>query len=399
MLARPATLDLVRPTQPNRPGSRIPRMRVLSVLSSSNQLYSGIGRAVFELAKRLSDRIAFEFAIDDANSKNVDVLVSFCESLRLPIHVGRGRPAADALDSGNDDLSALVRQANWDAVECVCWANTTTNETVLQELGDRACFYTPHHQPTWTVPMTDEQATHIEAVHNRVIDRADLVLCDSPWERRILQMRAGDRDQCVVLPLGCDFEAFTPRPLPRREQLLFVGDFTEPRKRFDRVLALFARLLERRPGLRLVVIGNGSTGLSDQIPSHLRFACELRGYVSETELQTAYGESMGLLLLSDFEAFGLPILEALACGTPAFFSRQQATRSLFRSFPGAHFCPSDDLDRTLQVVMRTLDRGEASTLEVLADRPRLKGMFDWDVLAESKWRALASAWFRRQWFA
>ena len=90
----------------------------------------------------------------------------------------------------------------------------------------------------------------------------------------------------------------------------------EPRKRFDRVLDLFGRLRAVRPGLRLVVIGNRSDQAGGLLPEAHRDAIDLRGYVGEAPLRRAYAESRGLVLLSDFEAFGIPILEALASGTP-----------------------------------------------------------------------------------
>lgn len=379
-----------------REASRSPKMRVLCVVSSSNQLYSGIGRALFELSERLSDRVEYEFAIDDAHAKNVDLLVKFGEEHGLPVHVGPGRTVDDALDAFNEDLPALLEQRHWDAIECLCWANTATNSLLLDVLGDTPLCYTPHHQPLWTVPMSDRQAARIEAVHDRVLRRADLVLCDSPWERRELTARVEGRQNCTFLPLGCAFESFRPGRIQRREQVLFVGDLSEPRKRFDRVLAVFARLLERRPDLRLTVIGNRSDEVGDRIPAHLRPACDLRGYVSEGELRQAYSESLGLFLLSDFEAFGIPILEALVCGTPVFLGRIDPTYSLFGAFRGAHFCPADDLEGTVAVVEETLDQGPTAIKHVVGDRMRLQATFDWDVLAEKKWQALAAAWFRNR---
>src|SRR5687768_274410 len=100
--------------------SRIPRssrMRVLSVLSSTNQMYSGIGRNVFEQAKRLADRVDLEFAIDDYVSKNLDLVVQFGREHGMRVHVGRGHLTSDAVDAGNDDLPALLRERRWDVVE------------------------------------------------------------------------------------------------------------------------------------------------------------------------------------------------------------------------------------------------------------------------------------------
>ena len=234
--------------------------------------------------------------------------------------------------------------------------------------------------------------------HARVVRRADVVFCDSPWERSKLQSLAAGRENCRFVPLGCDFEAFRAGPIARRPRLLFVGDLMEHRKRFDRVIGVFERLHRERPELRLVVLGNRSDEAGGLIPAALRPACDLRGYVSEEELRQAYAESVGLFLLSDFEAFGLPILEALACGTPVFLGRQEVTVGVFGDYPGAHFCPADDLDATAAIVAETLARGDDAIREALRDRDRLRSAFDWSPLADRKWRALSASWFhRRHW--
>jgi glycosyltransferase involved in cell wall biosynthesis len=381
-----------------RPDS--PKMRVLVVLSSSNQMYSGIGRAVFELSSRMASRVDFEFAIDDLNPRNTDLVARFGREQGMPVHVGPGRREPDALDHLNAALPGLLERGRWDAVECVCFANAATNGALLESLDDRVTLaYTPHDQPTWTVPMTPSEAARLESVHRRVLARSDAVFCDSPREKELLQALVPGRNHCIHVPLGCDFRGFRAGNPQRRDQLLFVGDLAEPRKRFDRVLAVFARLIRVRPQLRLIVVGNKSDASRELIPRDLRHAVDLRGYISEEELRRTYAESAGLLLLSDFEAFGIPILEALACGTPVFLSRQEATQSLFEGFRAAHFCPADDPDATADVVARTLARGRHAVAEALADRRRLQAAFDWDVLAHRKWQALAAAWFRRNCWA
>ncbi len=381
------------------PRAVAPRMRVLVVLSSSNQMYSGIGRNVFELARRMTGRVEFSFVIDDLYPRNRDLVVAFGKELGVPVHVGRGRQVPEALDSLNDDLPDLLRRERFDAVECVCFANAATNAAMLDALGETTLVYTPHDQPLWTVPMSPEQARQTETVHQRVLERSDLVLCDSPHEQATLQARVPGRNHCLYLPLGCDFRTFRAGGVTRRNQLVFVGDLAEPRKRFDRVLALFARLIRRRPELRLVVIGNKSDQALEHVPRDLRHAIDLRGYVDETELRRTYAESLGLVLLSDFEAFGIPILEALACGTPVFLHRHATIESLFGTFRGAHFCPGDDPDTTADEVDRALARGRAAIAEAVEDRRRLPGTFDWDTLAFRKWQFLAAAWFRRNCWA
>ncbi|MBX6313214.1 MAG: glycosyltransferase family 4 protein [Isosphaeraceae bacterium] len=371
-------------------------MRVLYVLSSSNQMYSGIGRNVFELTARLMDRARFEFAIDDRNPKNLALVGRFCRQHSLPLHIGRGRSVPEALDDFNEDLPALLREYRWDAIEFVCWANAATNDAVLREAGDTVLIYTPHFQPTWTCPTTPSQAEFIERVHRLALQRADAILCVSPQERDELSAAVRGEGEYHYIANGCDFGAFRPGPPRRRPQLLFVGDLAEPRKRFDRVLAVFRRVLRARPEMRLVVVGNRSDSARDLIPPDLRHACDLRGYVEEAILRRAYAESQGLFLLSDFEAFGIPVLEALASGTPVFLSQQEATESLFGTYPGACFCNPDDPDATADMVLRVLALGQEVIAAVLAGRRRLQAAFDWEVLADRKWDALAAAWFRRR---
>ncbi len=396
-VARPArtTTPIPAPSRRLLPVAAGPRMRVLSVLSSSNQMYSGIGRAVFELTSRLKERVDFEFAIDDLHPKNLDLVLEFGEAQGIPVHVGPGLTSHKSLDSFNATLPSLLRQGKWDLVEALCWANSATNSVVLREIGDRALVYTPHFQPLWTVPMSPEVSSHTDDVHHRMVERADAVPCVSPWERKVVQAQAPGRNNCQYVANGCPTAEYRPGPLARKPHLLFVGDLAEPRKRFDRILAILPRILARWPEMKLVVIGNGSDKALERIPAHLRPACEFRGYVSEPELRRAYGESRAVFLLSEFEAFGIPILEGLVSGTPVFLTDLEVTRSLFSPYKGARFCPGDDADATFAIVEETLARGAEATREVLADRDRLRAAFDWDGLALQKWQALAAAWFTR----
>ncbi len=381
-----------------RVASRGRRLRVLVVLPSSNQMYSGIGRNVFESARALADRAEYEFAIDDVVARNTDLVVEFGRKHGLKVNVGRGRRDPAWPDPVNDDLAALLDERRWDVVETTCWAAAGTNEAVLAGVGDASLCYTPHNQPLSTVPFSPDHAAKVEAAHRRMLVRADVVCCDSPWERDDLSPLVGPATDCAFVPIGCDFNSFAPGPKARKKQLLFVGDLLEPRKRFDRVLDVFSRVLDARPDFKLVVIGNRSDALAPHLPKDVAAAIETRGYVSEAELRAAYAESFGLILMSEFEAFGIPILEALATGTPVFLAQQDATESLFGRFLGTYIVSGEVRAQAAEVIVAAIDRGEEPIVHALADRARLRAAFDWNVAASTKWRSLAAAWFRRHGF-
>ena len=124
-------------------------------------------------------------------------------------------------------------------------------------------------------------------------------------------------------------------------------------------------------------------------------AVTLAGYVGDEELRELDRQSQALFCLSDFEAFGLPILEALASGTPVFLSRLRELESLFSDCRAAHFCPHEDPNTTAKQVLSTLARHEGAIREAVDDIPRLQAIFDWDRIALRKWRFLASAWSRK----
>ena len=171
-------------------------MRVLSVLSSSNQMYSGIGRAVFELTARLKERVDFEIAIDDLYPKNLDLVLDFGEKHGIPVHVGPALTSPRSLDSFSATLPTLLRRDDWDLVEALCWANSATNAVVLREIGDRALVY------TGALPAA--------------LDGADVAGGLAQHRRHPPPDRPPGRRRALRLPLGA---AGGPGPDARAEQL------------------------------------------------------------------------------------------------------------------------------------------------------------------------------------
>lgn len=109
-----------------------------------------------------------------------------------------------------------------------------------------------------------------------------------------------------------------------RPYFLFVGTL-EPRKNLYRLLEAFATLPEDIKKNTLLVIAGGK-GWGDvnvqAVASQLGLSGCIRvvGYVSEESLATLYAHALFLAMPSLYEGFGLPILEAMAHGTPVLTS-------------------------------------------------------------------------------
>ena len=123
----------------------------------------------------------------------------------------------------------------------------------------------------------------------------------------------------VVTPLGVD-PAFAPPPNGRGSFLLYVGAI-EPRKQ-----PLLAADAACAVGRTLVVAGPAK---DEQLADELRRrGADLRGYVSKQELVRLYQQAACLVLPSKHEGFGLPVVEAMACGTPVVAGTDEAMREV-----------------------------------------------------------------------
>jgi glycosyltransferase involved in cell wall biosynthesis len=140
-----------------------------------------------------------------------------------------------------------------------------------------------------------------------------------------------DIDKKVFRKLSIDIlrDILNKYKLRRKKYFLFVGTI-QPRKNLERLITSFKQFLNRQQGEEISLVLVGQKGWQSEniykLAQQNGLAGKVRflGRVPDEDLAGLYGGAIALTYPSLFEGFGLPILEASACGCPVLTSNRSS---------------------------------------------------------------------------
>ena len=223
------------------------------------------------------------------------------------------------------DLASRVRQDRPDLLHVQYTAPVACSVPVVATVHDVSYLEHPEYH-------TRDRAWQLKLTVGRTVRRAARILTGTEVARNsILKVYPGlDEGKVVVVPLAAAPEF---RPISRdaavatvRERyaiggpfLLSVGDI-QPRKNHIGLIRAFARMVRAYPQLKqkLVMVGK-STWFSDKVRDAARASgvderIQFLGFVPDADLLQLYNACDCFVFPSFYEGFGLPALEAMACG-------------------------------------------------------------------------------------
>jgi glycosyltransferase involved in cell wall biosynthesis len=224
----------------------------------------------------------------------------------------------------SDRLSTLARDAAWypfvlgrehdaDLVHCPTYRGPVRSaRPLVVTVHDLAVFRHPDAFNRWT-------RTYSPRVVPRVLAAAQRIIAVSEFTRReLVELLHVPDDKIRVVPNGVDEEFTREGPAAEGDYVLTVGTL-EPRKNL-------ARLVEaaRRSDLELRVVGARGWGKVEVGGNGVRWL----GEVSDTELARLYRGALCVAYPSLYEGFGIPVLEAMACGAPVVTTRGTAMEEI-----------------------------------------------------------------------
>lgn len=167
--------------------------------------------------------------------------------------------------------------------------------------------------------------------------------------------------------------------------LLYVGA-NEARKNLSGLLEGYRLAREQGLTAELVLVGRGTERL--QLPSRLAAGVRQLGYVPDQDMPALYAEAVAVALISWYEGFGFPPLEALACGTPSIVSdlpifRETLGRGALRVSPDNPSALADSLVR--------LERDTTERKRLVAVGMKRLPEFAWSRAARQTYEVLKEA--------
>lgn len=265
------------------------------------------------------------------------------------------------------------------------WSPTNTGPLLVQRQALTIHDLSPLEHPEW---FRASFAAWYRLFLPLLARRVSQVFTPSETVRQKVMRRFGITN-VTVTPNGVDRSTFHPGAKQTRPDLpdcyvLFVGTL-EPRKNLDLLLRAWKEVNGEFEDTWLLIVGVGGkvfrTVKVTQDGHRVRFL----GYVDDETLAGLYANALAFVLPSQDEGFGLPALEAMACGTPVIVSDHGALPEVVGE-AGRIFRLSEphELTLTLQEMLSN-SRLRLASKEKGVQRA---GLFSWQSSAEIVWNCL-----------
>ena len=232
------------------------------------------------------------------------------------------------------------------------------------------------------LPRLSNRAMHIITISEFSKERISTILGILPEKITIVPEGVGDEFRQENSKRIMDVQQKYNIP----QKYLLVVSSLEPRKNLKRLLESWEIIYQRYQDIELAIVGISRYSPRDVGFSKLPKGVNLIGYVDDIDLPAVYSGAIALIFPSIYEGFGLPVLEAMACGTPVIASNTSSLPEVIGD-AGLLFDPFE-IDDITSSIEKFLHDGE------LREDLREKGFkqatkFSWDTTAERVWAVLS----------
>ncbi|HEX9837759.1 MAG TPA: glycosyltransferase family 1 protein [Anaerolineales bacterium] len=202
----------------------------------------------------------------------------------------------------------------------ILWSPANTGPLILRDQALTVHDLSPLEHPEW---FRTSFALWYRLFLPILVKRVRQVFTPSEYVKRKIMSRFEIKD-VIVTPNGVDRSVFHPGAKQNTHDVpecyvLFVGSI-EPRKNLGTLLQAWHEIKDDFKDTWLLIAGTGGRVFRSVELSHTVERVRFLGYVDDETLPGLYADATLFVLPSFEEGFGLPALEAMACGTPVIVS-------------------------------------------------------------------------------
>tara|TARA_B100000700_G_C15043960_1_gene856861 strand:- start:1894 stop:2958 length:1065 start_codon:yes stop_codon:yes gene_type:complete len=216
-----------------------------------------------------------------------------------------------------------------------------------------------------------------------ILKQSKLILCNSISTANDLHsFYKVPRNKLYPIKLGFNDKKYYPIKKNRKKFFLIIGRHN-PHKNLERVIRAFsmANLID----YKLIFVGSFDKRYTPKLLQlidklNLRHSCEWKGWINDHEKLLLLNECHGLIIASLWEGFGLPALEAMACGTPVIASDRGALPEVLGDY-GYMINPFDI--ESIASALKAIVNDPECFQKALKQGPSLAKSFNWINTARS----------------
>ena len=231
--------------------------------------------------------------------------------------------------------------------------------------GRKPFFITLHG----TYAVTPFKKRYLRNLYSKTYQKAAGIICVSRFTKKEF-LKNIQLDNVSVINNGVDFKKFQKEGFIKKDlNVISVGALTF-RKGYHISIPAIAKVKEKEPGLKYLIIGNQK---NQNYFKHLKKLVEsykisdniiFRENISEEDLVRSYYQSSLFLLtpvnieFGKFEGFGLVYLEANACGRPVIGTYNCGAQEVIKDGFNGFLVPQNDIKETVRAILKVLDDRE-----------------------------------------
>ncbi len=235
---------------------------------------------------------------------------------------------------------------------------------------------TVHNPPPFTKAVSNMYSGYYSFVrsllflsrYKEAINKADFLIANSQITKDGIIEFGFDEDKMKVIVLGIDEKFKVLQNIKRTNVIGYIGSFTH-HKRVSKLLCDWKENFTKLKNYRLYLYGTGGEEL-EYIRNKYdnKFSVKFLGRLSERRIVSVLNSLKAFVFPTKGESFGLPIIEAIACGNPVFIYNDAKITPEVRKY-----CTEVDSISEIPLILENI-----KIKEIVKKSLEVKKIFNWD---------------------